>query len=141
MQKYIRSKRKGTIEWVSAPDIKRQISYLVDGLGLEWIKKTRIYCFRSKNSKSRAYARIWGLPYVWQKALKTNPSYVIEVLSEKYDKLNYDERNKILIHELAHIPKTFTGSLVPHYRKGKRNFNDRVKVLVAQYKKIEKINR
>ena len=81
------------------------------------------------------------MPYVWQKALKTTPSYIIEVLSEKYDKLNYDERNKILIHELAHIPKTFTGSLVPHYRKGKRNFNDRVKTLVAQYKNIDKLNK
>ncbi|MFC1710035.1 putative metallopeptidase [Patescibacteria group bacterium] len=122
---------------MSAPDVKRQIGYLVKELELDWIKRTKIYCFRSTKSKSRAYARIWGLPYVWQKALKTTPSYIIEVLSEKFDDLDKDEKNKVLIHELAHIPKTFTGSLVPHYRKGKRNFHDKVKTLVAQYNRIE----
>ena len=60
----------------------------------------------------------------------------IEVLSEKFDRLNKLEQDKILLHELAHIPKNFSGSLLPHIRKkGKRNFEDRVHELVAVHSK------
>ena len=126
------------VEWSKAPDIKKRVLLLKKDLKLDWLSMDRIYCFRSKNSKARAYARIWGLGRIWQMAMDLKPSYVIEVISEKYDKLSEKEKNKVLIHELVHIPKNFSGSLVPHYRKGKRNFQNKVKSLVAQYNKKQK---
>ena len=93
-----------------------------------------IYCFRSNNSTSRAYARIWGLSKIWQLALKHKPGYVIEVLAQRFDKLSEREQDRVLLHELAHIPKNFSGSLLPHTKsRGKRNFHDRVDELFAQY--------
>jgi len=111
------NRKKGNVEWVNAPDIKKRILHLDKSLKLDWLKTSKIHCFRSKNSKSRAYARIWGLSKVWQKALQTEPAYVIEVLSEKFDSLNKKEQDKVLLHEIAHIPKNFSGSLLPHIRK------------------------
>lgn len=127
-------KRKTNVNWTLAPDIKRRVNKLILALNLEFLKKSRIYCFRSKNSASRAYARIWGLSKIWQKALDQKPAYIIEVLSEKFEKLNFHEQDRVLLHELAHIPKNFSGSLLPHIRRrGKRNFEDRVRSLMNQY--------
>jgi predicted metallopeptidase len=70
---------------------------------------------RSRGSKSRrTIARIYGLSKIWQKALKTDASYVIEVLSERYDRLDQEGREKVVIHELLHIPFTFGGGFRGH---------------------------
>jgi predicted metallopeptidase len=131
--------RTNKVEWRKAPDIKIKILRLTKSLNLEWIKISRIYCIRSNNSSSRAHARIWGLSRVWQLTLGVKPSYIIEVLSEKFDKLSVSEQDRVLLHELAHIPKNFSGSLLPHVRKrGKRNFEDRVKELVRKYKILKR---
>jgi predicted metallopeptidase len=130
------SKKSSRVDWKAAPDIQKRINSLITSLELTWVNKNHIHSYRSTNSSSRAYARIWGLSRIWQKALKQKPSYIIEVLSEKFDKLSEDEKNRILLHEIAHIPKNFSGSLLPHIRKrGKRNFEDKVKTMYARYKK------
>ena len=69
-------------------------------------------------------ARVWGLGRIWQQALDLSPAYIIEVISEKFDRLAEKEQDVILIHELLHIPKTFSGALVPHRRRG--GVNDRI---------------
>ncbi len=97
-----------------APDIKKSIIDILSHISLPHIRADRIYTFRSKGSTSRARARIWSFPKIWQRALNISPCYVIEVLSEKYDKLSPDEQKKVLIHELLHIPKNFSGALRPH---------------------------
>jgi predicted metallopeptidase len=119
------------MEWELAPDIQKQISSLVNKLSLTYISPKRVFCFRSYGSKSRAKARVWSLPRIWQKALKAEPGYCIEVISEKYDKLSGEEQKQILIHELLHIPKTFSGSLLPHR-------NRRGKWLEREVKKLSK---
>lgn len=132
MRKYTKY-RKAKIEWVRAYDIKRKVIKLVRDLEIDWVRKDRITCFRSKNAKTRAYARIWGFSKIWQMALKLEPAYIIEIISEKFDKLTEIEKDKVLLHELTHIPKNFSGSLVPHIRRGKRNFHGKVEILISRY--------
>jgi len=103
-----------------APDVKKKVSLILRKLSLSYIKQNQVFCFRSYGSKSRAYARIWSFPRIWQKALKAKPSYCIEVLSEKFDKLKDEEKTKVLIHEVMHIPKTFSGSILSHRGRGRR---------------------
>lgn len=122
------------MKWEAAADIAREIKSLVKGLELEHVKPDQIVCFRSFGSSSRARARIWSLPQVWQLALKIKPHYVIEVLSEKFDHLSNDDKIRVLIHELLHIPKTFSGSLVPHRGRYHRIDHRRVETLFKQYK-------
>ena len=54
----------------------------------------KLLAIRSYGSKSRAIARIWAFPTIWQEALGIKPHYVIEVLSEKFDKLGVGTANK-----------------------------------------------
>jgi len=117
-----------------APDIQDKIGKIVLNTGLRYIDPTKIKCFRSVGSKSKVRARIWSFPKIWQLALKVEPHYIIEVISEKFDKLNEAEKNKILIHELLHIPKNFSGSLLPHRSRG-RSIN--LDVINKLFKKME----
>ena len=131
------AKSKGKVQWQRDEQIGRRLKNIIKATGMDWIDKTRIYPFRSYNSTTRAYARIWGFSRIFQIALDEDPAYVIEVISEKFDKLNNDEQDKVLIHELVHIPKSFSGSLVPHTkrRRGRPGFEDRVGDLVKAYSK------
>ena len=128
-------KPRGKIDWQDANDIKDRIIHLVEYASIDWVNTKNIHTFRSTNANTRAYARIWGLGRVWQQALKLEPSYIIEVISEKFDHLPQHQKDEILLHEIAHIPKNFSGSLMPHKRKGKGNFHDKLKNLITQYKK------
>ncbi len=104
-----------TLEYLEAPDVKRLVNEIVDSLGLFHVVPQFVYCYRSKGSKSeRTVARIHGLGKIWQEALRRPPTYVIEVISEHYDKLNDEEKEKTLMHELLHIPKGFSGGFRPH---------------------------
>lgn len=105
-----------------APDIKKRINFLVKHLQLPHLLAKRLLCFRSTGSTGRAYARIWSLPRIWQMGLSVEAHYCIEVISEKFDKQSKEEQEKILIHELMHIPKTFSGALVPHRTHKHRTF-------------------
>lgn len=108
------------MEWNEAKDIKRSIKEILKALDLPHIRPSRIFCFRTHGSKSRSYARIWSFPKIFQRALEIKPAYVIEVLSRHYDKLDNDSKKKVLIHELLHIPKNFSGALLPHRSHGRR---------------------
>lgn len=116
-----------------APDIQKRIDKIIRKLGLGYLDEKRIRCFRSFGSKTKAQARIWSFPKIWQLALQKRPHYIIEIISEKFDKLDNDQQNKVLIHELLHIPKNFSGSLLPH--KG-RNRVINSKLINKLFKKI-----
>lgn len=127
--RFTRLRKKGKrkdIDWQDAPEITLRVQELIELSELNHIRPNRIICYRSINAKTRAYARIWGLSRIWQQALDLQPAYVIEVISEKFDKLPSREQDMILIHELLHIPKTFSGALVPHHDHGGVN-EDRVR--------------
>jgi len=128
-----RRKTSSPVVWEKAYDVEKKVKVILKKLNSD-IDSTNIYYYRSYYSKSRAYARIWGLSRLWQMALKVKPSYIIEVLSQHFDKLESYEKDRVILHELAHIPKNFSGGLLPHIRKrGKRNFHDRVIGLIEKY--------
>lgn len=128
------------MEWYKANEIATRLKKIVTHLQLAHIDCKRIVCFRSTGSSARARARIWSFPKVWQLALQLPPYYVIEVLSEHFDHLSTDDQTKVLIHELLHIPKNFSGSLLPHRRRGARIDSRRVEKLFQQYKIYENSN-
>jgi predicted metallopeptidase len=122
------------MDWQDASDIKENLTDILKHIDLPHINLDRIYCYRTKGSKTRAYARTWAFPKIFQRALSVEPAYVIEVLSQHYDKLDVDKKNKVLIHELLHIPKNFSGALLPH-RTRSRNINSLANQLFKEYKK------
>ncbi len=124
------------MEWIKARDIEDKIRLIVKNLELDYIDHKKLICFRSQGSTSRARARIWSFPRVWQLALNLGPYYVIEVLSQHFDKLSGDDQTRVLIHELLHIPKNFSGSLLPHRGRGKHIDSRRVENLFQQLKRL-----
>ncbi|MCL5432950.1 MAG: metallopeptidase [Patescibacteria group bacterium] len=121
------------MDWEEAKDVEKKIKLILKHLDLPHVKQTRIFCYRTSGSKSRSYARIWTFPKIFQKALNIEASYVIEVLSKYYDRLNEDDQHKVLIHELLHIPKNFSGALLPHRSRG-RHLGKQVDILYREFK-------
>ena len=103
------------LKYCEAPDVKKLADQIVESLGLFHVVPQFVFCVRSKGSASECtVARIHGLSKIWQETLNLPSSYVIEVISERYDKLKEDEKEKTIIHELMHIPNGFTGGFRPH---------------------------
>ena len=116
-----------------APDIKTQIDYLVEKVEFTHVQKERIFCIRSIDAKTRAIARIWGFSKIFVEVAGMLPTYIIEVNHRRYDKLPTREKTKVLIHELMHIPMTFSGALRSHKGRGFA-INDReVEKICARY--------
>jgi predicted metallopeptidase len=121
------------MEWRDADDVRKELERVLKTLDLPYIDLERIHVYRTTGSKTRAYARTWAFPKIFQRALNVEPAYVIEVLSKHYDKLDHDGRTKVLIHELLHIPKNFSGALLPH-RTRSRNLHSLANKLFKEYK-------
>src|SRR2546422_4181752 len=56
---------------------------------------------------------MWGLPPVFQDALHLQPHSVIEFMVPAFDRLPHEEQDRVIIHELLHIPRTFSGGIRP----------------------------
>ena len=103
------------IRYAEAPDVKELADEIVNCLDFFHVVPQFVFCFRSTGSKAgRTIARIHGLGKIWQEALNLPPSYVIEVISERFDRLSEADREKTIIHELLHIPHGFAGGFRPH---------------------------
>ncbi|MEM0473361.1 MAG: putative metallopeptidase [Candidatus Aenigmatarchaeota archaeon] len=122
------------MKYEKAYDVQQIMKKIVNALNMESIDANRIVCMRSYGSKSRAIARIWSFPKIFQKALDCSSYYVIEVISERFDKLNEDEKEKTIIHELMHIPKSFSGGLLPHKHHSQKITRETVDKLYLKYK-------
>lgn len=132
------AKQKDTkLEWEEANEVKRDIEHIIEVLEFSYIDPSRIFCYRTNGSKSRSYARIWAFPKIFQSALNLKPAYVIEVLAKYYDKLDNDRQKEVLIHELLHIPKNFSGALLSH-RGRNRHLEKNASQLFKDYKKLTK---
>lgn len=102
------------MDWQFAPDVKLRLDRIVSSGLFPHILPSKITAVRGVGSSSRAIARVWSLPRVWQIVLDIKPRYIIEVITERFDKLTLENQDKTLIHELMHIPKTFSGALISH---------------------------
>lgn len=101
------------------------------------IKIENLKCFRSSGSSSRrTIARCHALSKILQKTINTKAFYALEFLSERFDELDEDEKTKVIIHELMHIPKSFGGGFKHHDFVCNKNINKFFK----EYKK-EKDNK
>jgi predicted metallopeptidase len=120
------------IKYGEASDVKRLADEIAQTLDFFHVVPQFVFCVRSIGSESkRTIARIHGLGKIWQEVLNLPPAYVIEVISERYDKLCETEKEKTIIHELLHIPKGFSGGFRPH-----RGYIDR-KTVELLHKKLQ----
>jgi predicted metallopeptidase len=103
------------IRYELAPGIESKLKRITRKLKMDHIDLDRVKGVRSYGSTGKGIiARCHALPKVMQLALGINAHYVIEILSENYDRLSKEEQIKILIHELMHIPETFGGGFRMH---------------------------
>jgi predicted metallopeptidase len=120
------------IKYYPAPEIKQQVDAIASDLDFYHIVPQFVFCVRSKGSKARrTIARIHGLGKIWQEVLNIPTAYTIEVISEIYDKMSAEEKEKTLIHELLHIPGGFSGGFRPH-----KGYVER-KTVEMLYKKLQ----
>jgi len=103
------------IEYFEAPDVKGRVDEIIELLRFEHIRPDQVYCVRSRGSTARrTIARIHGLGRIWQRAMGIEPTYIIEVISERFDRMHRKAQDRTLIHELLHIPRGFSGGFRPH---------------------------
>ncbi len=103
------------IQYGPAEDIDLRVKVIIRKLKMTHIDETRVICLRSKGSGSRrVIARCHGLSRIMQVALHQKPHYIIEILSERFDRLSREDQTKVLIHEILHIPHCFGGGFRDH---------------------------
>ncbi len=102
------------MRWELCSKTHARLARIVTALGFRHVDPARIFCVRGYGSTSEAWARIWGLPALWQQVLGIGPAYVVEIIEPEFGRLPESEQDRILIHELLHIPRTFSGAIRPH---------------------------
>jgi predicted metallopeptidase len=112
------------LEYLPAPEIDEVLARIIRSLEMDHIQLGRVRAIRSRGTKSRRIlARCHGLPKAIQTGLSLPPHYVIELVSENYDRLTEAEQTKTLIHELLHIPRIFGGGFRNHDYVRERRVN------------------
>jgi len=115
------------ISYRPAPDLEERVRQIVVRASLSHVDVRRVKCVRSFGSQSRGtYARIHSASRAFFAGLGMKPSYVIEFIAERFDRLSESEKESVILHELLHIPKSFGGGLVGH---GRVDFERDVRVL------------
>ena len=100
--------------FVRSRSLEEALRLLARELGLTHIDGDRVYGAVSRGSRSTAYARIWGLPSPFVRLGLCRPSYVVELVYENARGLGCEELLAVLVHELLHIPRSFSGGLRSH---------------------------
>ncbi len=104
-----------------APDIQK-IAEEISAFLFPHVKIERVKCFRSSGTSSkRTVARCHTIGKLIQKAIGIKAFYVLEFLSERFDRLPEEEKIKVIIHELMHIPASFGGGFRHHDRVCEKN--------------------
>ena len=112
------------MKYEKAGDIQEILKDVVRKLNLFHVKLDDVVCVRSFGSKSRnTLARCHGLGKVMQLGLNRKGFYVLEFLSERFDRMSEEEKIKVIIHEMMHIPKCFGGGFKHHDFVNQRNID------------------
>ena len=102
------------MKYEEAPDLQKRMMDIVKALEMDHIDVNRVRCLRSYGSSTRrTIARCHALGKMMQNAMKTRAFYAIEFL-EIFEKMSKKEQDKVIIHELLHIPKSFGGGFRHH---------------------------
>ncbi len=129
------------MKYFPAPDLKEKMKDIANTLGMSHINLERIECLRSFGSSSRrTIARCHSLSKLMQKAMKTESFYAIEFL-ETFEKMKKEEQDKVIIHELMHIPKTFGGGFRQHDFVCQKNIELMYDKFIALKKMIDTKNK
>lgn len=127
-------KKRKTIRYEIADDIQERFADIVRTLNLNHIDLDKVVCVRSYGSSTkRVIARCHGMSKVLQIAMRIKAFYVLEFLSERFDKLDDKEQEKTIIHELMHIPKNFGGGFRHHNHVSEEN----IKSIQERYRKMK----
>ncbi len=104
------------IKYEKAEDIEKKSKEIVAVLNWNWIDLDNVAFLRSHGSQSRGtIARCHALGKAMQLGMgRKTGFYLIEVISKRFDKLSKEDKIKVIIHELMHIPKTFGGGFKHH---------------------------
>lgn len=107
-------KRVNKLKYEYAPDLQQRMMDIATTLEMNHVKLERVQCLRSHGSSSRyTIARCHALGKLMQAAMQTKAFYAIEFL-ERFEKMSKKEQDKVIIHELMHIPKSFGGGFRHH---------------------------
>ena len=111
------------MKYIYSPELQEKAEDFCRVL-LPHVKVDRIKCFRSfGTSTKRTIARCHALGKVMQKAMNTDAFYVLEFLAERFDKMGKQDQEKVILHELMHIPKSFGGGFKHHDWVTEKNIN------------------
>jgi predicted metallopeptidase len=104
------------IKYFQADDIKKEAEEICKIMEWDHIDFENLGFLRSTGSVApRTIARCHALGKAMQIAMgRKTGFYLVEVISEKFDRLPETEKTKTIIHELMHIPKTFGGGFIHH---------------------------
>lgn len=64
-----------------------------------------------------------------QKVIGVPAHYGIEFITENFEKISEEEKIKVIIHELMHIPKSFGGGFKHHDYVCEKNINKHYQLL------------
>ncbi len=111
------------MKYTYSPELQAQATEISKIL-FPHVDMTRVKCFISDGSSTRrTIARCHTIGKLMQKTIGVPAHYGLEFISKNFDKLPEDEKIKVIIHELMHIPHTFGGGFRQHDWVCEKNVN------------------
>ena len=126
------------MKYEEAPEIQ-VLAEEISKLLFPHVKLERVKCFRSFGSSSRGtIARCHTIGKLMQKAMEVKAFYALEFISERFERLNNEDKIKVIIHELMHIPVTFGGGFRHHDHVCERNIEKNYRAYTETKKRNER---
>ncbi len=130
------------IKYEPAEDILARLYDIAKKIGMDHVRFSGVYAVRSRGSGSRGtIARCHALSRIWQKCLNIKAVYIIEVINERFERMSREDQDKVLIHELMHIPKSFGGGFIHHNIVNNRNVDKLYKMYKSDFQNSSGIDK